>query len=203
MHGFQRAIAEACVSVGVDPVEIFAATSLHGSRATTLPGFFRATKNWDLLVVRDGRVLAVIETKSQVGSFGNNYNNRSEEAVGAAVDLWTAYREHQLGENPPPWLGYVFVLSDESGSRTPVTVGEHHFRVDPAFIGASYARRYEELLRRLVRERHYNAACFLLTAQEQAHEALNYLEPAADLGAELFIDQLVRAVAPLPPGEGT
>ena len=43
--------------------------------------------------VVDGRLLAVIELKSQVGpSFGNNFNNRTEEAIGSAVDFWTAYR---------------------------------------------------------------------------------------------------------------
>jgi len=33
-------------------------------------------------------------SKSQVGpSFGNNFNNRTEEAIGSAIDLWTAFRE--------------------------------------------------------------------------------------------------------------
>jgi hypothetical protein len=26
-------------------------------------------------------------------SFGNNFNNRSEEAIGSASDIWIAYRE--------------------------------------------------------------------------------------------------------------
>jgi hypothetical protein len=53
-----------------------------------LPGYYRAEKNWDLIVVADGHLLAVIEFKAQVGpSFGNNFNNRSEEAIGTATDL--------------------------------------------------------------------------------------------------------------------
>jgi hypothetical protein len=53
-----------------------------------LPGFFRPTKEWDLLAIHDGKLLAVIEAKSQVGpSFGNNFNNRTEEAMGSALDL--------------------------------------------------------------------------------------------------------------------
>jgi hypothetical protein len=41
-----------------------------------LPGYFRPTKEWDLLVILDGNLLASIEFKSQIGpSFGNNYNN--------------------------------------------------------------------------------------------------------------------------------
>lgn len=39
-------------------------------------------------------MIAAVELKSQVGpSFGNNCNNRTEEAIGTAHDFWTAYRE--------------------------------------------------------------------------------------------------------------
>ena len=42
------------------------------NKALELPGFYRPTKKWDLLVVRDGQLIAAIEAKSQVGpSFGN------------------------------------------------------------------------------------------------------------------------------------
>ena len=62
-------------------------------RLLELPGFFRPTKEWDLLVVKDGHLIAVIEAKSQVGpSLGNNFNNRTEEAMGSAIDLWKSYR---------------------------------------------------------------------------------------------------------------
>ncbi len=48
---------------------------------------------------------------------------------------------------------------------TIVSVLEPHFSVFPDFKGASYARRYELLCERLVRERLYNAAALLLTPQ--------------------------------------
>src|SRR5438105_11445233 len=45
-----------------------------------LPGYYRPSKKWDVVVVRNGRLCAAVELKSQVGpSFGNNFNNRSEE----------------------------------------------------------------------------------------------------------------------------
>src|SRR4051812_28993379 len=50
----------------------------EGRIPLTLPGYFRPTKMWDMLVVRNGRLVAAIELKSQVGSFGNNFNNRTE-----------------------------------------------------------------------------------------------------------------------------
>ena len=47
-------------------------------KETTLPGFFRPTKEWDLLVVNKGELIASIEFKSHVGpSFGNNFNKDS------------------------------------------------------------------------------------------------------------------------------
>jgi len=63
-----------------------------------LPGFFRATKNWDVLVIHQRRLLAVFEFKSQVGSFGNNLNNRSEEVIGSAADLWMAHHHHAFSD---------------------------------------------------------------------------------------------------------
>ena len=87
------------------------------------------------------------------------------------------------------------MLSDEPGSRSPVGVVEPHFPVRPEFRDASYARRYELLLRRLVLERHYDAACFLMTDRDHVADPVNYREPAPDLGAGPFLDQFVRHVA--------
>src|SRR3990172_7942585 len=70
-------------------------------KTVELPGFFRPTKEWDLIVIRDQTLIATIEAKSQVGpSFGNNFNNRTEEAMGSALDLWTAFRERAYLQSP-------------------------------------------------------------------------------------------------------
>jgi hypothetical protein len=97
-----------------------------------LPGFFRPTKEWDLIVVKDGELVVVIEAKSQVGpSFGNNFNNRTEEAMGSALDLWTAFREGAFAKTAQPFLGYFFMLEDCPESRSPVRIQQPHFRVFP------------------------------------------------------------------------
>lgn len=160
-----------------------------------LPGFFRPTKEWDLLVVRDSQLILAVEAKSQVGpSFGNNFNNRTEEAMGSAVDLWTAYREGAFNKTARPWLGYVFLLEDSPKSRAPVKVKEPHFAVFPEFRNASYAKRYELFCRKLVRERHYSGAAFLMSGQ-QAGPGGAFQEPADDLTFELFARSLIAHVA--------
>ena len=87
LDGFVSLFAKIIQEAGIAPECIFYKKLLE------LPGFFRPTMEWDLLVIKDGMLVAAIETKSQVGpSFGNNFNNRTEEAMGSAIDLWTAFR---------------------------------------------------------------------------------------------------------------
>jgi Restriction endonuclease XhoI len=185
MMRFTELITTLLVDAGIAPEHIFSRQSLE------LPGFFRPTKEWDLLVVRNGQLIAAIELKSQVGpSFGNNFNNRTEEAMGTALDLWTAYREGAFNRTVRPWLGYLFLLEDSAKSRLPVRVAEPHFKVFPEFAKASYAQRYELFCRKLVRERHYNAAAFLLSARDSGLEGV-FSEPAEDLTFEVFSRSLV------------
>jgi hypothetical protein len=128
-----------------------------------LPGYYRRAKNWDIVVTCKGILVAAIECKSQVGSFGNNFNNRTEEAIGNAVDLWRAYEAGLVG-TVKPWLGFVFVFEHADGSTTPIRdQGRPLYRTDPAFDNSSYTTRYQLLFQRLVRERLYDAACLIST----------------------------------------
>jgi hypothetical protein len=138
---------------------------VDGRVQVTLPGFYRPTKAWDLLVVNQGRLIAAVEFKSQVGpSFGNNFNNRVEEAIGSATDLSTAFRVGAFGESKKPFLGYFFVLEKCKSSTEPVSFHSPHFAALPEFENTSYARRYELLCRKLVQERLYDAAALVLTS---------------------------------------
>jgi len=166
-------IVDVLAEVGLTRQHIYTNTELE------LPGFYRAEKKWDILVVSEGELLAAIELKSQVGpSFSNNFNNRSEEAIGSASCLWTAYREGRFGTQQRPFLGYLFLLEDCPEVHKPVKVKEPHFGVDPEFVNASYRRRYELLCQRLVRERLYDAACFAVTTNANP---TTVTEPAEDL----------------------
>jgi hypothetical protein len=165
-------------------------TQVYCEKQIELPGWYRPEKKWDLLLIENGQFLAGIEFKSQVGSFGNNYNNRTEEAIGSACDLWAAYREGAFKPSARPWLGYLMLLQDAPGSSRPVRAQEPHFKVFPEFKSASYAKRYEILLTKLVRERLYDSACFLLSDPKNGCKG-KYREPAVELNFEKFMASLL------------
>lgn len=181
MDGFIDAFVKLALKAGVPPESVF-----MRSRYLELPGYFRPTKEWDLLVVLDGVLLAAIEAKSQVGpSFGNNFNNRTEEAMGSALDLWTAFRENAYRSIVRPWLGYLFLLEDCPESQRPVSVREPHFEVFPEYRDASYAKRYELFCKKLVLERHYDATAFLTSRRDKGISG-TYSEPSDDIGFHQF-----------------
>jgi hypothetical protein len=154
------------------------------------------------MVVSEGQLVLAMEFKSQAGkSIGNNVNNRSEEAVGSAKDIWIAFREGRFGNSPPPFLGYFFLLEDHDKVKTPVGNKEPYFPVDPEFRGdakknkkgvekyqgVSYSKRYELLCRRLVLERLYSSACFLMATN---HRGTTITQPADDLSFQRFVAAL-------------
>lgn len=188
MNGFIQLFKKLIVEGGIDSQYIYE------KKALELPGFFRPTKEWDLLVIKSGHLIVAIEAKSQVGpSFGNNFNNRTEEAMGSALDLWTAFREGAFNGGVQPFLGYFFMLEDCLASNRPVNVREPHFKVFPEFIGASYMKRYEIFCRKLILERHYTSSSFITSASETGIEG-TYHEPANDLSFEKFARALVSHV---------
>jgi hypothetical protein len=188
MDGFIDLFSQSIIETGIDERYVFR------KKALDLPGYFRPTKEWDLLVIKDGLLIAAVEAKSQVGpSFGNNFNNRTEEAMGSALDLWTAFREGAFNESTQPFLGYFFMIEDCEASQRPVRVREPHFEVFPEFVDASYAKRYELFCRKLVLERHYSASALITSKRDKGMEGV-YDEPAADLVVSSFLRRLAAQV---------
>ena len=178
---------------------------LHVSKGlVVLPGYFRPTKQWDLLVMNGKRLVAALEFKSQVGSFGNNYNNRTEEAIGTAHCLWTAYRDGALGSEPQPFLGWLMVVEDADESRAPVRNDQPHFKVFPEFEGASYLKRYDLLCQKLVKEKLYSATALLATPSTAAATG-EYRELSTLSGLDNFVISFAGHIAaeaarsPVPP----
>lgn len=197
LDGFANLVANLLNEIGVPEGWIH-----FGRGDNEIPGFFRATKGWDMVIVADGVLLALVEFKSQAGpSYGNNYNNRSEEALGNAADVWTAYEKGIIPSARKPWLGYLFLLEEDAKSTRPVAVREPHFEVDPIFEGASYAERYQVLCERLLRERLYDGACFILSERETGLQG-GYREPHPELRIRGFLADLVSHVQAFVVGQG-
>lgn len=164
-------------------------------RMLTLPEYFRPTKLWDVLVINDRRLVAAVEFKSQVGpSFGNNFNNRAVEAIGIAVDLWKAYREDAFGQISRPFVGWLMLVEDCAGSRSPVRDASPHFPVLEEFNGASYADRYNLLCQKLVQEQLYTSASVLLSPRTSVDTG-DYSELSEMTGLKTFVTTLAGHVA--------
>ncbi len=135
-------------------------------KQVTLPGFFRPNKQWDLVVVHKGVLVAAIEMKALgAPSFGNNYNNRVEEAIGNSADISRAYREGLTGPEQP-WLGYFFLMHDHPKSRSPVRVDLGPLPAEELWVGRSYQERYEIGAERLLEGGFYNSICYVVSSPD-------------------------------------
>lgn len=179
LDGFLNLLVYACLEAGVPEECIFI-------RGNYIPGFFRSSKDWDFLVISpDNKLLALVELKSQVGSYGNNFNNRTEEAIGSATDLWTAFREGEFDTCGQPWAGYMMVIGDDLKSNCPVKNHSAHYPVLVEFENASYMDRYAILCRKLISERLYNGCALLATSDENHYR---------DIGPTISIRQFIASL---------
>ncbi|MCC6240174.1 MAG: restriction endonuclease [Phycisphaerales bacterium] len=189
MDGFTRLVRRLLIEANVP--ESCIAVDKH----VELPGWFRAEKKWDLVIVHDQELIAAVEFKSQTGpSFGNNFNNRTEEALGSATDIWAAYREGAFKPSNRPFLGYLMLLEDCDRSRTAVKIAAPHFPVFPEFRSASYRDRYAIFIEKMLRDRLYDGACFLLS-QTASADTGDYIEPHPELTFSKFITPLLARAA--------
>jgi hypothetical protein len=188
MDGFAGLIED----ILVEEVGIPRSSVKHDYHAT-LPGYFRHEKEWDTAVVHEDELFAAIEYKSQASSFGNNLNNRAEEAIGSNTDLIQAYEEGLFAPSPQPWIGYLFLMADVEESRAPTRLREPNFEADEEFQDASYIDRAELLLLRMVRQRLINNGAFILSDQEQGLDG-EYWHPNEELRFGRFARSLVAHV---------
>ena len=176
MDGFVELLRTVAIDAGV-PAECII------TKMNYLPGYFRSTKDWDMLVISPaGKLIAAIELKSQIGSYGNNFNNRAEEAIWSAVDLWTAFREGQFPRQQAPWVGWLMVIGRDSASERVVRNYEPYFPTRSEFVGATYIDRYRLLCQKLVLERHYTSTALLWTSN-----ADSYGDVSPDISVDSFI----------------
>lgn len=187
MDGFAGLIEDALVEAGVPRDSV-----LHDHSAV-LPGYYRATKRWDIAVVHKGNLLAVMELKSIASSFGNNLNNRIEEAVGNNTDLYQAYEDGLFEPSPTPWVGYLILMADNEGSNGQVRIREPNFPVDEQFKNATYLDRAELLCLRMLRQRLVDGATFITSDEESGLQG-EFSEPNTELSFSRFVSSLVSHV---------
>jgi hypothetical protein len=138
-----------------------------------LPGLFRPTKEWDMLVVHEGRTVAAIAFTSQrVPPLAGDTNTRIEETIGTAEGMWTAFRQEANGRSRPrAWLGWVMLLEDRTDS-------------------GSYGRCYDQILRKFTQERLFDSAALLASPRKYgAPDA--FVKPAEDLSMKRLLASLI------------
>ena len=161
LNSFVDLLSEIVVENGLEISTVY-----RKGRGVTIPGFFRATKDWDLLIIHKGILVAAIELKSMGSSFGNNLNNRAEEILGQSFDFTKAHERRVYNECPKPFLGYCVILADSSAIHRPVSASSDHFEVLPEFKTAGYAERFNLLCRKMVEEELYSEAALILSEPE-------------------------------------
>jgi hypothetical protein len=163
------------------------------NRSANLPGYYRSTKTWDL-IVRDGDILvAALELKGLgAKSAGNNFNNRTEEALGNATDLWLVNEKHAPFGAIRPWCGFMFLLEDSPVTRRPIGEMPSKWPVDPIFAGSSYLRRGAILSKRMLDERLYDAVCYVTSSADPQQAPT---EPLPELSWMAFVTAIQARVA--------
>jgi Restriction endonuclease XhoI len=184
LDGFITLLNSIAIDVGIPENCIY-------TKGNQLPGFFRPTKDWDLLIITPTRkLIAVVELKSQVGSFGNNFNNRTEEALGSAIDLWTAFREKAYPNQAAPWLGYMMIVEQSQKSTSPIRISEPYFKVFEEFRNTSYIDRYRLFCQKLMLERLYSQCCLLWSTDD-----FEYGNVEESISLEAFLHAFIGQLA--------
>jgi hypothetical protein len=157
------------------------------NKGTELPGWFRAAKKWDIAGFMGDQLAAAIEMKSINSSYGNNLNNRTEEAIGSAIDAKYAIEKGLMNRSIRPVFGYALIVKKEDASTTKCAEPkEPHYKTDVAFNDTSYTDRFMIFCQRLSREGLYGAVWFVVA------DPLNNTveEPDPDLSYERFIAEI-------------
>ncbi|HGF7375679.1 TPA: PaeR7I family type II restriction endonuclease [Vibrio cholerae] len=206
LDGFVDVISRVIKKSGLSEVEIHT-----GKNTSQLPGFFRPHKSWDIVAISNGRLIAAIELKSQVGSIGNNFNNRTEEVLGSGIDLHTAIEERAFGDDAEIFTGYLILVEDSEKTRSSAAINMNFFPVMKGFLanesirntiyqpnekgqyptvqGISYLERYDILCKRLVLKKIYTSAA-LIVADEALSSTGEYRDISPQTSISTFLTKL-------------
>ncbi len=184
-------------------------------RKAQLPGFFRPTKSWDVLIMNNDTLIAAIELKSIADSFGKNANNRNEEALGSGIDIKEAFEEDAFEGLTRLFTGYIILVEDCQETLTSVQIQMKHFRAMekfmlkpetreevyvrnakgefPAIGGVSYIDRFDILCRRLMQKNLYTAASVIKSSRSAIKNG-NYGAVSRETSIKAFLASLASHV---------
>lgn len=190
------------------------AIALTGRKAQ-LPGFFRPTKSWDVLIMNHDMLIAAIELKSIADSFGKNANNRNEEVLGSGIDIKEAFEEDAFEGLTRLFTGYLILVENCQETLTSVQIQMKQFRAMEEFMlnpetrnevyvknakgefpvidGVSYMDRFDILCRRLMQKNLYTAAS-VIKSPRAAIESGEYSAVTRETSVKAFLASLASHV---------
>lgn len=180
-------------------------------RQAQLPGFFRPTKSWDVVIMNHGTLIAAIELKSIADSFGKNANNRNEEVLGSGIDIKEAFEENAFEGITRLFTGYLILVEDCPETLSTIQIQMKHFRamnefmanpqnrdeiyvkdhngLFPAIDGVSYMDRFDILCRRLMQKNLYTAASVIQSPRSGINNG-EYCDVSKDTSIKAFLASL-------------
>lgn len=157
------------------------------NQGATLAGYYRATKSWDLLVMKKNLPVLAVEYKSINGSEGKNLNNRFDEVFGVAEDAKQAEAHGILPRNLR--RAYIFVIPITKATTKRVTPRKSYGTPDEVFKKATYLQRTAIMCNRL-----RDTGLYHLTWAIAVHEdPFGWEEPDVEVGWERFAHDLREA----------
>lgn len=196
--GAQSRNAKHMASLGLFVGRMFIDAGLKASDVKiggVIPGYYRRSKNWDVVATYKGQLVALVELKSQVGSEGNNGNNRIEEALGNVFDASTAQELNEAFGKLPIWTAFCMVFGSSPANAGTVGMrGAPMFPLDPVFSGMTYPRQWEIAVERFVQTGVYSAGWMLTTWVDQNAD-VKFAEPVATATAATLETQIHARVA--------
>lgn len=156
---------------------------------TVVPGYFRRSKNWDVVAVHKGHLVGVVELKSQEKSPGNNANNRIEEAIGSAVDANTLQDVREAFGRLGVWAAWCMAFNRDCEPKRRNGVKSKHFPLDEVFTPFTYAGQYGTAIERFISQGVYQAG-WMVRTWVNGDGTVGYDEPVSSATAETLATQI-------------
>ncbi|RTL67436.1 MAG: hypothetical protein EKK42_13885 [Pseudonocardiaceae bacterium] len=199
-YGAQARDAAHMKSISHFVKQMFIDAGLNEAEVTVdsvVPGYFRRSKNWDVVAMHKGRLVGVVELKSQATSPGNNANNRIEEAIGSSVDMKTVQEMTADFGSLGVWSAWCMTFARDCETGNPIQApAKSRVRVpltDPAFANMTYSTQYGKAIERFISQKVYDAG-WMLTTWVEEDGTVAFDQPIPTATAETLATQIEARV---------